>query len=81
MSGIKIIANYPTRPGKAGRKEKDMTTKEIKELKKEVKAITGKPMNSFEIIAFNDEFITIKYFANNHAKALGRFTYQDVKRK
>lgn len=55
-----------------------MTTAEKKELAREVKRITGRPMNSFEVTGCGHNVIFIKYFKSNYDRVTNNYTYEDV---
>lgn len=58
-----------------------LTKKEITELKREVKKVTGMNLKDIEEIkAFGSDFIRFGYYENNYDRAINKMTYDEIKR-
>lgn len=57
-----------------------MAKKEINELKKGVKRVTGRNMKDIEIEAVGNDFITYSFYETNYAKATSKKSYETISR-
>ena len=57
-----------------------LTTKEINELKREVKKATGRNMKDIDILAYGTDFITFGYYESNYDRVTNNITSETIKR-